>query len=556
MKRAFILIAIAALALFLRVYRVESVPPALSWDEVSIGYNAYSILKTGRDEHGKILPLDAFVSYGDYKPPLAIYLTVPFVAVLGLNETAVRLPSGVFGTLTVILMYFLVKELFRQKTINQKQKVENNFASNVLSPDLVPLITSFLLAVSPWHTNISRAGFEANIALFFVVLGVFLLFRSLRTEKLGSVAWLPFVLAIYTFNSARYAVPIVGLGFVIWKWKVIKNVLPQFIIGVVIASICLIPIAGHLTSKEARLRYAEVNIFSDIEVVKTANRRMNEDGNSLASKIFDNRRVDYARLYLIHFLDHFRPAYLFIRGDGNPKFSIQDVGQMYLLEAPFLVIGILMLMRFNLSLGFFLLFWICASIIPAASARETPHALRTLNSLPAWEIFIAFGIATVLLKINTLKTKIALPFFGTVLSILYLFSIGYYLHNYFVHYSKEYSGEWQYGYREALEFAQQSGVDYDSIYVSEKLGRAYMYTLFYTKYDPASFQKTKIDSFDASGFYHVSGFGKYIFFSDLPGTVNSNSLIIAPGTMESSYEKKETINLLNGEQVFTIYEKK
>src|SRR3990167_8100088 len=113
MKKTTLLLAcIVGLAFFLRIYKVTQIPPALSWDEVSIGYNAYSILKTGRDEHGRYMPVDAFVAYGDYKPVLPVYLTVPFIALFGLNELAVRLPSALAGTLTVLLTYFLVLELF------------------------------------------------------------------------------------------------------------------------------------------------------------------------------------------------------------------------------------------------------------------------------------------------------------------------------------------------------------------------------------------------------------------------------------------------------------
>src|SRR5450759_1582489 len=113
MKKLLFLLILAS-AFILRVYSVTKVPPALSWDEVSIGYNAYSILKTGHDEHGRFLPFDAFVAYGDYKPPLAIYATVPFVALFGLGDLAVRLPAAIFGTVTVFLTYFLVSELLKR----------------------------------------------------------------------------------------------------------------------------------------------------------------------------------------------------------------------------------------------------------------------------------------------------------------------------------------------------------------------------------------------------------------------------------------------------------
>src|SRR3989344_7565756 len=167
-----ILFLIVFLGFILRIYQVNQIPPSLSWDEVSIGYNAYSILKTGRDEHGRFLPYDTFIGYGDYKPPLAIYLTVPSVAIFGLNEFAVRFPSVLFGTLTVLMTYFLVKELLKnegQKTINNKKN------DRLLFTVYCPILSASLLAISPWHINLSRAGFEANIALFFIVLGVYVL---------------------------------------------------------------------------------------------------------------------------------------------------------------------------------------------------------------------------------------------------------------------------------------------------------------------------------------------------------------------------------------------
>jgi 4-amino-4-deoxy-L-arabinose transferase-like glycosyltransferase len=102
---------IVVIAFLLRFIQVSNNPPSLSWDEVSIGYNAYSILKTGMDEHGRFMPLDTFIGYGDYKPPLSIYITIPFFALFGLNELSVRLPSVLFGTGIVALMYFVIQEL-------------------------------------------------------------------------------------------------------------------------------------------------------------------------------------------------------------------------------------------------------------------------------------------------------------------------------------------------------------------------------------------------------------------------------------------------------------
>lgn len=537
-----LIIGIVLFALVLRINKISSIPPALSWDEVSIGYNAYSILKTGRDEHGRFLPIDTFVAYGDYKPPLAIYLTVPFVGFFGLNELGVRMPSALFGTLTVLMTYFLVKELF--KKYNRSD---------------LPLVSAALLAVSPWHINLSRAGFEANIALFFIVLGIYFILRAREKHQLWYVAWLPFVASIYTFNSARYFAPLFALVLFVFCFKDIRKHWKIFIIGVIAALICLLPIVGHLVSKEARLRFAEVNIFTDNSVVVTANERMAYDGNSAIGKILHNRRVGFALSYLRHFADNLQPSFLFIQGDGNPKFSTRVVGQLYIVEAPLLAIGILSMFALYPQVAWILLFWIILAIVPAATARETPHALRILNSLPAWQIYIAFGIVTLLgtkTKIHTHTTLIRNSII-VILVCIYGFSVGYYLHNYYSHYATKYSGEWQYGYREAIQAAQAIDGNYDTIYLTSSIGRPYMYTLFYTRYDPVAFMRTKDASFDAAGFYHVNGFGKYRFVDSMPvGGIQKKTLYITdPGWVPGDARILKTITLLDGTGRLILFDK-
>src|SRR5438477_12751586 len=91
---------IVLFAFVLRIVNLANVPSSLNWDEVSHGYNAYSILKTGKDEWGFALPT-IFRAYGDYKLPVYIYVTAVSEFFFGLNEIAVRLPSVIAGTLSV-----------------------------------------------------------------------------------------------------------------------------------------------------------------------------------------------------------------------------------------------------------------------------------------------------------------------------------------------------------------------------------------------------------------------------------------------------------------------
>jgi 4-amino-4-deoxy-L-arabinose transferase-like glycosyltransferase len=533
---ALILFGIVVFAGLIRILDIGTNPPSISWDEASIGYNAYSILKTGKDEHGKVFPLDTFAAFGDYKPPVSIYLTVPFVAVFGLNELAVRLPSAVAGTLTVAVLFFLTAEIFKKNS----------------NAHIFGLAASAILAVTPWHIMLSRAGFEANIAFLFITTGAWLVLATRNENKLLYFCWLPFVLGIYTFNSARYAGPLLAVGLLPFVLGSIRHAKKQFAIGVIIALVALLPIVPHLVSKQSRLRFEEVSIFTDLNVVLQANARRAADGNTWWSGIFDNRRLGYAHSYLVHFFDNLEPRFLFIKGDGNPKFSIQDTGELLLVSAPFIAYGLLSLFKQSPSVACLFLWWLVVSIAPAAVARETPHALRVENGLPVYIMLTAYGIVSFLFGIRKQwlrKAAIA------ICSLLFILNFVYFWHNMTVHYPTEYSGEWQYGYKQAIQYVDTVKDQYDTVVLTESIGRPYIYVLFYDKTDPNYFWKTKDASFDAAGFYNVYGFGKYRFVNKEVGTYPGRTLyVLAPDKVPLSAHIRKTITVLNGTPVLVIFD--
>lgn len=523
-------------ALLLRTVHLGTNPPAISWDEASIGYNAYSILTTGKDEHGKLLPFDTFAAFGDYKPPVPVYLTVPFVALLGLTEVAVRMPSALSGTLTVLVLYFLVSELFK------KSKYTRGIA----------LTASALLTVTPWHVMLSRAGFEANIALLLLVLGIWLVLKARVHPAVFYVSWLPFVLGIYTFNSTRYAGPLIAAACFLFVCRAAFKARKQFVLGVVIAAAALLPIVPHLVSPQARLRFEEVSIFTDLRTVLTSNTRRQVDNFSNTSAVLHNRRMGYAREYLIHFFDNLEPRFLFIKGDGNPKFSIQDSGQLLLVSAPFIVYGLLTLFRDYPGIAWLLVWWLLASIAPTAVARETPHALRIENGLPVYIILSAYGLVMSIVSVTRLRVRMLM---GVLCVVLFAGNFLYFWHNFINHYPKEFSGEWQYGYKQAIELAKAHKSEYDTIVLTESIGRPYIYALFYEKYPLSKFTDTKDASFDAAGFYNVYGFDKYRFTREGIGDYKGKTLyILPPKDVPQGANVKETISLLNGTPILIAFE--
>ena len=104
MATRWILIAILAVGFFFRIYRIDSVPPSASLDEVSLGYNAYSIMRTGADEYGTKFPI-LLRAYDDWRPALYAYLIIPLLPMFDLSVVSVRLPSVLLGVIALFLVY-------------------------------------------------------------------------------------------------------------------------------------------------------------------------------------------------------------------------------------------------------------------------------------------------------------------------------------------------------------------------------------------------------------------------------------------------------------------
>lgn len=533
-----IFVLIVCVAVFLRFSQLASNPPSLTWDEVAWGYNAYSLGINAHDEFGKFLPITYLESFGDFKPPLYAYLSILPVMLFGLTEFATRFASAFFGVLTVIITFFLTRRIF---AVNKKR-------------DVIAYLSAGILAISPWHILLSRAAFEANVASFFIVFGVFLFLEALSESKkrLLIVSLISFVLSMYTFNTARIVVPILALTLFLFNWKYfVYKIRRETIIAVLVSGMLFLPLFLFLLTPQARLRFNEVNIFSDVSVIERTNQQIANDNNSLLSKVIHNRRFTYGVEYIKHYFDNLSPSFLFIKGDGNPKFSIQDVGQLYLWELPFLVFGGLMLFRKKEGFWYVLPLWLIIGIIPAGSARETPHALRIETVIPTLQILVAYGLFNFLeLLRNNRVRKAAI----IIVSFAVFFNFLYFHHNYTTTYATEFSGEWQYGYKEAVLFLNTIDKNYDKVYFTEALGRPYAYVLFYKKYSPNDFLKeAKVDR-EALGFVHVRSFGKYEFVKDVGYGQSRAVYVNTPEKVPSTSKILKTVNLLNGKPALVIYE--
>lgn len=524
-----LLALVIVISIFLRFFKLANVPISLYWDEVSLGYNAYSILKTGHDEHKKFFPITNFAAFGDYKPPLYIYATVPSIAIFGLNEFAVRFPSAFFGVLTVFITYLLTKKLMDNVSIG--------------------LLAAFFLAISPWHLQFSRGAFEANLGLFFSTLGIYLFLNIQKYKWLLLPALIAFIAAMYTFTGQRLFIPLILIIlFIQFRKDLIKNI-KSTVFAIIIFGIIFLPLYRFATqTKEGRLRFEEVTIFKDLDPINLSVAYREKDSFTWWSGIIHNRRINYAYQYLIHYFDAFNPSFLFSSGDVNPRLSIQEVGELYYFDLPLILAGIYFLLSSRQKYSFLIMGWLLVSPLGPATARETPHALRMIHILPTFQIIAALGAYYLCQLIKYKKVYIS------VLSLVIFLNLFYYSHMYYTHWPLNFSGAWQFGYKQAIESIRPLYRDSDQVIVSNSLGRPYIYLLFYLPVEPEEYWKNRNVYKDNFSFIHVDSFGKFRFVDSIdPNSVKGKSLFIMPpsSTPTNANIIKEVKNP-KGDTVFEI----
>ena len=202
MKKYALLIIALLLGAFLRFYEVGSIPNALTWDETALGYNAFSIFKTGKDEFGKFMPI-VFKSFGDYKPGLYIYLAIPSIAIFGLTEFAVRLPGILFGILAIFGVFLLVRELFE----DEKRKT------------LLAQFAALSLAIMPLHIHFSRGAWETNVFSTMLLFSIYFLVCFVKSGKFLNYSIVLALLTLITYQAAKVLTPLLIIFIIILYFR-------------------------------------------------------------------------------------------------------------------------------------------------------------------------------------------------------------------------------------------------------------------------------------------------------------------------------------------------
>lgn len=495
-SKKIIFIGIILLAVFLRFYQLANVPPSASLDEASIGYNAYSILKTGADEYGTKFPI-LLRAYDDWRPALYVYLVIPFIKLLDLNVLAVRLPSVILSVLTVLATYFLVKELFKNSTA---------------------LLTSFFLAISPWHIYISRLGHEVNAGLTFVVLGILFLLKAMNNYQnkfLLLISTLFFGLSFYTYQSEKIFAPLILFVFIFIFRKQLLKIKQKVFISLIFGILFILPIILATLTPQGLLRFKGTSAFTNGNVYKESAEKILQykEESNIIGEIFYNRRLVPVRIFIDNYLSHLNPQFLF-SNSGNESFKAPSIGLLYLWEFPFIVLGIVFLLfsNFDKKIKAVIILWFASSFVAPSLTTGAPHAMRAYNALPIPQILASLGIFAAIQFVIKVKFKsYILPIFYLLLFVVIFLNVSYFYQQYFVVFPKAQSQSFQYALFKTIPFVAKSQSVYDKIIISNKdnLYQSYMFFLFYSKYNPNVYQRQ--GGTKSGGFAEEHTFSKFEF---------------------------------------------
>ncbi|OGD04518.1 hypothetical protein A3D85_01890 [Candidatus Amesbacteria bacterium RIFCSPHIGHO2_02_FULL_47_9] len=437
----------------IRVYQLDNLPVELTGDEIDVGIQAHSLLRTGKDYLGHPLPI-FLQSFSEYRLPLLHYLTIPFVAVFGLTEWTVRLPMVILSLFSILAIFVLGSQIVSQR---------------------LGFTAMLLTTISPWHIQFSRWSNDNLAVMLLSVLGVSLFLRRRYT-----LAALFLALSFYAYSVAAVFVPLLILILLISLRTLTGKLIVPIIFGLVLLTPYIYGLSQQITSR----RFSQISVFSDSTLREDIIRRRVESSSPL-TPVFRNRLIYYPQEILNNYLRSFSTEFLFFSGDPILRHAVGGMGMLYFF-------------RNKLILGWLLI----APIASAMTKDGGNHAGRLIVMLPPLILLSAAGL-------NYLRPK-KLLFFA--LGAFAVFNFSFYLYRYYIEWTHDAWRFWQPGFKTALTYLKSQDSNFSRVYLNNTYEFTLSRFLFWFAYDPALFQSEYPlrDSNPTSAFdgYNI---GKYYF---------------------------------------------
>lgn len=507
---------------FFRFPGLGSYPPELFGDELDVGYQAISLFRTGRDIYRRPLPIYLH-SLSEWRQGLIVYQLVPTIALFGNTPVAVRLPEAVFGFLTPLILFLTVYQIARSKSL--------------------AFLSSLSMAVMPWHIMYSRmAAFGVTTLLDFLLLGLLL-----YSKKNYPLAFLFFALSLYTYSTAIIFLPLFFLALLFLQSPKPKLYHYAYFL------LLILPILFSIIMGPGKERFNVLSFDRQSQFIDQI-QSLRIQFPVFIGKAFNNRPLATLNLFSQNYLRSFSTDFLFVRGDPVVRSSLQVIGQLLPLSAPFLLLGLLNLIKRRQWLW---LVWLGLSPIPSALTFDGAfHASRLFLMVPPISVAIGYGLFGFISWFSR--------FFRLMVStgLLVLFSVHLFgIAMYYVYvYPKSSWRWWPTGYSQVMADLKKLSPDYSRVFINNTYEPSLIRFLFWTNYSPADFHNNftldqSVDNivegfngFSLGNKYYFGDFNKNVEFAD---SLSAGSLYLisqrdnVPGDWDWSQSPPATVKVLS-----------
>lgn len=487
--------------LFFRFAKLKTAPSTILVDEANHGYIAYSLLQTGRDEHGQAWPL-IFKAFGDQKLPAYAYSLLPFLSILPLETWVLRLPSVLAGILFVLAIYFLLKELKFSQPIS--------------------LLGASAAAFSSWAFILSRFAYESNLGLLFFTLALMFYVRAKNRRQLTNyLLWAIFAsLSLYSYIAYRLVTPIFFVCLIaidcfkksLDRKKIflavlsfILLILPIFLFNHSISNLARFQQVGFLADQGTVLDIDEKRTLCAIDLPRPICDVLWNKGSSLLKKVF------------FAYLNLFSPNYLFFQGDGaNSYLSVGTFGQFSFLLLPAYLLAFLAFFKVkkNKAENFLLIMLGLGFLIaPLPAILSEIQKVRLSPVLPFFIIFFALGFQEAVALLNKKNQRQCFYLF-------FLLALPIYFAVYFINFSSIHVRKNVFAYDayvpKIFSLLEKYEADNYQIYLEGFFSDPIMYYAFYRQIDPQFYQDNVVlGPLEKSGFQHAAALGNYLVVHSL-----------------------------------------
>lgn len=487
---------------FLRAYQLGESPSGALIDEAHFGYLAYSLLETGRDEHGTAWPL-IFKGFGDQKLPLYAYAMIPVVALMNLSVLSIRIPSLLAGAFSILGMYLVAREYFVRSRYH--------------------VLVAFITAFSPALLYLSRFGFEANLTMCLFVYGWWLLLKGIRTKHEMALVGAGFLWAStwYGYIAFRPITFLLTILASVYLYKTNQKNLASRLL--VVFALLVLPWFLPITSGNNTARLNQVSITTDPGIAMMIDEQRTFCTQGLPQWIcygFFNKPILIGLHLTSRYLHAFSAPFLVTDGEvGLPFLSVATFGQFQFVLYPLMLVGILGLLQKSISkksiqlFEVLLLVGIFTALIPAIISGE-PQKVRLTPWWPFVIISIAYGwesIAKLFKNKTFLKSLLMIFTFALITFEGVRYTVAF--TNY---HAKKHDNAYQSYVPQIARFVEED--EEQTLYVVKPFfSDPIMFLSFYLKLDPDFYQQhAQLGELEPSGFQHTAKLNNWIALSIEP----------------------------------------